>query len=184
MKGIMTLQLYLLSQMRATDLVDAALIYLNLQRGDLDAAVDGARAHGLELPGHDMELYSELLGYPPEEERVGTEGSNEDVQHLYRLPLWSNLRFAVLGDRRRQTSGLSFAHLADRPRIDVQAVGQLLPWHMLDSDLDALLATGEVVHEWYPQKDYACLLPDQSSGMRKWYVLQFDFCLLQAIVQK
>lgn len=180
MKPLDMFQLYLLSQMRAKDRVRVAVQQLGYGNDALEEAVETAQGAGLEQPGHPMSMYAQLLGVPSAEELVESTDPYQRRRHLYRLPLWSTLVVAVVGNERGETGGISFIgepHFATR----IHQVNDLKPWEQTENQLAGLLSAASLQEEWYPQKDYACAGVGITVGD---FVLRFDFGLLQQVLRQ
>ncbi len=177
------MQVYLVSQMRASALVARGLGVLGAARGDIEAARIWAKKEGLETIGHPMATYVRLLGKP---QRRRTHPSSEEYQQeewAYSLPLWPDLLLTVLGRADGVTGGLRFAATDDR-RSPGQAISvdQLPGWSFLEHEITQVLPTARVIESWYPQSDYECRLPPQPTADPIHLAARFDFGLFQDLV--
>lgn len=182
MDGLLLLQLFLLSQMRAAGLVRVAFHELGVNATDVAAARSEAESRGLTTPGHATWLYAGLLGRKGEEELLASDDEYRQVAHHYHLPLWPDLRLTVVGNAAWRTAGIWFTARPDTPRLGRLSADALAPWHMVEDQLAPTLQGGRVSDEWYPQKDYECILQAASNRTTAKFVLRFDFNLLQEVV--
>ena len=181
MEGVRLLQLYLLSQMRASGLVQGALGRLDANDEDLKSARHKIERYGLDVPGHPMNVYSTLVGAPLAEERVPESEPYREVRFHFALPLWPDVRFTVWGSSHGQTAGVGFTSPRGAPALGRLRVEQLAPWHMVEAQLALTLQSGTVTDEWFPQKDFQCVLEGRNDNTMTRYTLRFDFNLLQEV---
>jgi hypothetical protein len=180
MNGSVLVQLYLLSQMRASTLVAEAVARLGMTQEDLKAARGAGWKMGLGRLVHPMDLYRRLLGEPLSE--VHSQGGDpfRRLIHHYRLPTWPQFNLSVLGNAAGTTSGLCFSAPEGLQGSEIHSGGQLAGWSLVESQLAQVVSAATVVDEWYPMADYECSLPGAEPGAHsKWY-LRFDFGLLQS----
>jgi len=181
MEGVRLLQLYLLSQMRAPGLVRGALEELGANDGELKIARHEIERYGLDAPGHPMNVYSTLLGSPLAVERAPESQPYREVGFHFALPLWPDIRFTVWGSSHGQTGAVGFTSPLGVPALGMLRVDQLAPWHMVEAQLASTLQNGTVTDDWYPQKDFECMLAGRNDSAMTRYILRFDFNLLQEV---
>jgi hypothetical protein len=128
-----------------------------------------------------MDAYSALLGGPLREVTTGDPDPYRRLAHYYQLPLWTDVLLSVFGSMDRQTSGVGFVAPSSRPMNVGLRAQDLRPWRQTEGQLAALLAHAKPLDEWYPQKDYECVLESPAGGTAR-YVLRFDFSLLQEVL--
>ena len=108
-----TFEMYLLSRMRATAEVDAALARLGGARDGLAAAARAAEDAGFEVLGHRAQLYRDVLGAPHAEHADDTpnlSGRFAGSRALrFRLSSWPDLDFVVREDPQGLAWGVAFA---------------------------------------------------------------------------
>lgn len=176
-------QLYLLSKMTASELVDAALARLGRSREEMvgTAAVLAAN-HGFDDVSHPADAYGELLGRP-EVERALTHRETGDefsgsLQRLYALPLWPAVRFAVNRHPHGYAWGVGFEqHLA---RLDADAVTlaeSVRPWEFASEPLLARASDVELIEEWSDSLE--ALIEFRANDRAAAWHARFDLRLLQ-----
>ncbi|WP_437957914.1 hypothetical protein WME76_42580 [Sorangium sp. So ce119] len=180
MNGTLLVEAYLLAQMRASDLVDAACRRLGLDSTSLEKYRAEAEKRGLSEPGHPMGVYVDLLGKPLAQERMDDADPYRRRRWTFALPLWPEFVLVVHGSEVGQVGGVTFASFpsAGTP----PAISTIEPWRLAEEQM-ANWSSLRIVDEWYPMKDYEALIQvhDGSWALR---VLQFDYGLLQATVRQ
>jgi hypothetical protein len=176
MDGLRVVQGYLMTQMRARDLVAQRSVELDLTPEELVHARKAAEEIGLGLPGHSSTLYTRLLGEPVRTS-INEEGDRYSRRvDYFAVPPWQGLVLAVSASQDGTTSGIAFTKL-DVGNQRPPSLGELTPWSTALDELAMDRCT--VVDEWYPMLDYSCALGGDGEQRA---ILQFDFRLLQAVV--
>jgi hypothetical protein len=178
-------ELYLLSQMKARDAVDNALTAVGIPAKDLDAIRAGKLATALASPGHNAQLYVDVLGEPVESAVVGGLKPNSpfagSTAMRFRLPLWPEFFFVV----NRHPSGFAWGPRFERPRgkrpPGVKTVADLMPWRFVEDDFVDLGANLRLEDAWNDWKTTWYEVPLAPQGPVASCLLVFDFHLLQAV---
>ncbi|WP_438017194.1 hypothetical protein WMF18_41505 [Sorangium sp. So ce315] len=180
MSGTLLVEAYLLAQMRASDLVDAACRTLGLDSTSLEEYRAEAARRGLSEPGHPMSVYVDLLGEPLAQERMDDADPYRRRRLTFALPLWPELVLGVYGSEAGQVGGVTFASFqsAEAPPV----ISTIVPWRLADEQI-ANWPKLRVVDEWHPMKDYEVHLQVHDGTWAR-YVLQFDYGLLQAAIRQ
>jgi hypothetical protein len=177
-------QLYLLSKMTASELVDGALGRLGRSRAEMvvTAAVLAAN-HGFDEVSHPADAYGELLGRP-EAERALTHGETGDefsgsIQRLYALPLWPAVRFAVNRHPHGYAWGVGFEQHMATPDADAVTLAESVrPWEFASEPLLARASGVELIDEWSDSLE--ALLEFRANGRAATWHARFDLRLLQS----
>jgi hypothetical protein len=177
MDGILLVQAYLLAQMRATDRVAQAYQQLGLVEDLRSRLHREASARGLGDPAHPMSLYSALLGDPLNRTEVAHSDRYAQRVDIYLLPLWPEFSFRVHGSTEGTVGRVGFGSWT-APTCLPDVAG-LKPWAAVVDQLAPILATGQLLDEWFPQRDYS--LPTTAQRGQR-LMLQFDFDLLQGLI--
>lgn len=176
MDGILLVQGRILAQMRATSRVAEARHQLGLTP-DVRTELDGeASALGLGEPAHPMELYRRLLGDPVSRENVVHVNPYARRVDCYALPLWPGFAFRVSGSEDGVVGEVGFRSWV--PQALLCDAAALEPWAAVRDQLEPILATGTVIDEWFPMRDYK--VPTGVPAGRA-LLLRFDFDMLQEV---
>src|SRR5262249_42064848 len=142
---------------------------------ELQSVPEEAEAAGLLKLAHPMTVYAKLVGEAPYHTETNLPDRYMRRLDQYTLPLWPGFAFSVHGSEECVTAGVWFLSRPDAPR---RTPTNLVPWQVVEQELQDVLSRGRVVDEWFPQKDYVCRHPQ--FGDRE-VVLRFDFGLLQEV---
>ena len=177
---ITILEAYLLSKMRAKELVQATLDKEGWSQGELKArAMLGSRKWNLDRPGHDASIYFEAIGAPVSE-RLLIDGEIDSVfagsvRREYRLGLWPQVLFVVNQHPTGYAWGEGFVQ--PEPMSGGFEPARIVPWEWVADRIQALAATIEVVEHWNDEKDLRLRFCGAASVTT--YLAKFDFNLLQ-----
>lgn len=175
------LEIFLLSQMRASDLVHDALVSLGAGSEEVELAKREAETAGLTTLGHSMSIYANLIGPPLSREEGRTDEPYKSVVERYHLSCWPDLELAVWGASDGMAAELEFVRPGDAGQLPIRSTRDVIPWKIVLGDILGAATDLEVVDEWYPMKDYRCQLPTAKKGESVRRYLQFDFGLLQKL---
>jgi hypothetical protein len=175
--GTTSFQLYLLSTMRAPRLVDEALRRLDAKPSDVTRAKTEMAKLGLESLGHSIGIYESLLGPPLVDQELQDDSRGSRVL-VFRLPLWNELAFAVYGTEVGAINQMQFGRFPGTAPLALEHSSALVPWRVVEDDLEASTLSRTIVNEWYPMKDVRCAIPGGGEGEG---ILRFDLGLLQSV---
>jgi hypothetical protein len=167
-------ELYLLSKMRAPELVDPALVQRGVSREQMRkrAAALGS-AYELDASEHSADAYPLLLG-PPHKERALSGSDTPDVfagslRWTWTLPSWPRVLFAVHRHPRGYSWGVGFEQQGPLP-----ATAEIRPWTAAADAMLSVASHVERLEEWSDQLD-AILTFASGDAWRA----RFDLGLLQ-----
>jgi hypothetical protein len=186
-KEIKTFEVYLLSTMRADDVVAEIVRKYNLSIIDLENAKQIVYGMGFGQPElHHLELYKRLIGNPLYAEHLLTEDSATPIAYQnstrvsFPLTLWPAFEFVinVATDGSAWNARFSRAKNHIMPRLE--NVACLKPWCFTKKEVTKHFGKLGFEDGWSNWEDLSYVELDLLNKPRK-YCFQFDFGLLQNI---
>jgi hypothetical protein len=178
-RDVLRFELYLMSRMRGTAAVEAALGRLGVDAEAMYEAAALVVSDGLERPGHSIEPYLDLIGAPIEvsaDPGIDPAGAFAGSRrYRFRLPLWEPHDFIV----RAHPAGWAWGpEFVARRGAAIDLLGHpadLRPWSAVESEVVAAFGTPASEEAWEASKDVV-YWPHADA-----IVLSFDFSLLQQV---
>jgi hypothetical protein len=176
-------QLYLLSKMRARELVDDALAGLGSSREQMsDVAAHLAATHGFDDVAHPADAYAELLGAAETERALGPDETDGEFagskQRLYALPIWPAVRFAVNRHPDGYAWGVGFEQGQESEASLAATPETVRPWRYTAGVLLPLADAVQVIDEWSDSLEADLTL--RANGCTRTWRAAFDLRLLQS----
>ena len=180
-----TLQLYLLSRMRARERVSTALARLGATADEMRLAYEAADRLGLEDTRATTQSFTDALGSPTS---TALDTSVEPGSALsgsrwlrFTLPVWPDLDFAVRAHPDGYAWGKCFRRPLDREPPPLLTVHDLAPWRFVESEVTRAFGPSKSEDAWAGWEDLSYAIPETPGGPTRRYLLRFDMDLLQSI---
>jgi hypothetical protein len=172
---------YLVSKMRAKDLVAKTLAKEGVSRRDLEIkASQAARRWGLDKLGCDARNYAEAIGHPPVAEQIllSTESASVfagSIRRMYRLELWPGVLFCI----NQHPMGYVWSKGFDQaePSARILDPVQVRPWEWASQPIASQASHVEMIDYCEHQQDLRVVFSE--GDLTRSYIARFDFTLLQ-----
>lgn len=178
--GTLIVQVYLLSSMRPSILVEQAKERLGAPQGSEEERrlLNEASRLGLDYSEHPFQAYSSALGEPSRKHTTPLPQYQDETSYYYTLPIWPELFLRVWGTGDGRQGGIGFVRNPDMTTVNLEQGTETLlrPWHLVEEDL-ALLSDVRNLEMLYPLGEYEW--NDPNGKGRYWLI--FCWGLLQEV---
>ena len=181
MNSIDAFQAHLMSCMRNDSCATDGLKRLGINASEVAEAEEMVARAGLFYETEEsvclVDAYYRFLGSPMRIDPV--EGSVYFTAKLfYSLPMWPGLELELTFNQDRFAGGIRFVR-AGEPKARRLKLEDLIPWRVVEDDLQSTCREAVVVDGFSTTNDFCCTLLDPGSAK---YLLAFDFGLLQEVL--